>query len=163
MELQVNTIVIQCINFVLFAVIMYFFLFKPLQKVLAERREKISKDFDEAKAAKSDAEKLRKEYEEKLKQTSEESADIIANAVTAAETMKSDIIAEAHSAAERIKAKSEAEIADMKNKAYLEMNHEMGSLAVSLAGKLLESSLDENSHRAIVETFTAKVESGDVR
>ena len=163
MDLDINTVVIQCLNFSAFAAILYFFLFKPLDKAVRERRDIIKKDFDEAKAAREEAEKIQRDYEEKLKETNVVSAEIIANAVSSAENIKSNIIAEANSAADRIKKKNEAEITDLKEKTYREMNREIGDLAVSLAGKLLETSLAPSVHRSLVDTFTAKVESGDVR
>ncbi len=163
MELSLPTINVQIFNFLLFAGVLYWFLFRPLGKVLAERKGAIARDFDEAREAREKAEKIKEEYEERLRKTNEDSAEIIANAVSSAETISKDIIAKANSAADRIRERNEAEIADARSRMYREINKEVGELAVSIAGKLLEGSLDESAHRSLIDTFTEKVESGDVR
>ncbi len=163
MDLNMPTVAVQIGNFIVFAVILYYFLFRNLDKALQERQSLIAKELDDAKKANEDAQAQKKKYEESLKNIEIDSADIISHASDLAEKMRKSIIDEANAVADRIREKNEAEIADLKEKAYREINKEVGDLAVALAGKLLESSLDANTHKFLINNFAKKVESGDVR
>ena len=163
MEISIPTFVIQIINFALFAVVLIVFLLKPLQKVIDERRNKIENDFEEAREAKEEAIQIKKDYEAKLKETNITTAEIIANAVTSAENTKKEIIAEANAQADRLRKRTEIETEDMKKRVYQDINKEIGSLAVSMASKILENSLEAPVHSELVEKFASKVESGYVR
>ena len=163
MEISVPTFVIQIINFVLFALVLIVFLLKPLQRVIDERRKKIENDFEEAKEAKESAMQIKKDYEDKLKETNITSAEIIANAVTSAENTKKEIIAEANAHADRLRKRILIEAEDMKKRTYQDINKEIGSLAVSMASKILETSLEAPVHSELIEKFASKVESGNVR
>lgn len=163
MEISIPTFVIQIINFSLFALVLIVFLLKPLQKVIDERRKKIENDFEEAKEAKESAIQIKKDYEAKLKEADITTAEIIANAATSAENTKKEIIAEANAQADRLRKRTELETEDMKKRAYQDINKEIGSLAVTMASKILETSLEAPVHSELIEKFASKVESGNVR
>ncbi len=163
MEISIPTFVIQIINFSLFALVLIVFLLKPLQKVIDERRRKIENDFEEAKEAKESAIQIKKDYEAKLKEADITTAEIIANAATSAENTKKEIIAEANAQADRLRKRTELETEDMKKRAYQDINKEIGSLAVTMASKILETSLEAPVHSELIEKFASKVESGNVR
>ena len=163
MEISAWTIFFQVVNFVLFAFILTKFALAPVIKILDDRRESIQKDLDTAKALKEEAVEDKKKYDLQMKEYQLQAAELIANASTHAETVKKEIITEATSSAAQIKERAEREASSIKEKTLREINAQIGELAVGIAGKLLEDSLDKESHNKMIVSFIEKVESGDVR
>lgn len=162
MEPSAPTVLIQLVNFAVFAVIVYMFVLKPVGKALDDRKGQIRKDLDDAEQRKIEAADLKQQFELSLKEANETSADIISNAVATAENMKSSIVSEAQTSAKREKEKAQENIEQLREKALQEINSHVGSLAVQIAGKLLEDSLDKETQRKLVAGFVKKVESGNV-
>ncbi len=163
MEISAWTVLLQCVNFLIFAYVIVRFGMGPVMNQLDARRKAIQKEIDDADTIKKDALQLQKDYELKMKEAQEASAEFIANAVTHGENMKKDILGEANSSAARIKQRAEKEAVSMKETALREINAQIGDLAVSIAGKLLQDSLDSDTQQKMVVSFIEKVESGDVR
>ncbi len=71
-----KVIIAQAVNFGVVFAVLYFFALKPLNKLMAERAEKIAKGIDDAKVNATVLDKTRKEYEQntiKLRQVAIES------------------------------------------------------------------------------------------
>ena len=102
--------------FVLF-LIMSYFLFNPARKMLNGRREKIQKELSTAKTAMENAQGLKKEYEEKLKNADKEAENILSEARRKALANENQIVAQAKEEAARIleRAHVEAELEDRKS------------------------------------------------
>lgn len=163
MEISVWTVVFQVANFVLFAIIMVKFVLGPVVKILDERHSDIKKNIDDSQVLKNEAEENKKEYELKMKEYQTQAAELIANASEHAENLKKEIVASANVSATQIKERAEREATSIKEKTLREINSQIGELAVGIAGKLLESSLDKESHDKMLVSFIEKVEAGDVR
>ena len=101
--------------FVLF-LIMSYFLFNPARKMLNGRREKIQKELSTAKTAMENAQGLKKEYEEKLKNADKEAENILSEARRKALANENQIVAQAKEEAARIleRAHVEAELEKQK-------------------------------------------------
>ena len=71
-----GTLLIQIINFVILCAILGHFCYKPVLKVLDERKNRIKSDLDSAAASKADAEKLKESYEEQLRDAQAKAQEI---------------------------------------------------------------------------------------
>ena len=163
MEISVWTVVFQIMNFALFAFIMVKFALGPVMKILDERQGNIKKNIDEAQALKDEAEENRKKYDLQMKEYQVQAAELIANASNHAETLKKEIVDSANLSATQIKERAERESDSLKEKTLRDINAQIGELAVGIAGKLLEDSLDKETHSKLLVSFIEKVEAGDVR
>lgn len=76
-----GTLLIQIINFVILCAILGHFCYKPVLKVLDERKSRIKNDLDSAAASKADAEKLKESYEEQLRDAQAKAQEIVDKAV----------------------------------------------------------------------------------
>lgn len=66
MELSWSTFVLEIINFLILVWILKHFFYKPVQNVIAKRRAEIDDSLSSAEALRTEAEKLRKQYEGRL-------------------------------------------------------------------------------------------------
>ena len=80
-----GTLLFQFLNFFVLVAILAKFAYKPMLKVLEERRNKISSDLNDAEQSRLAAEKLKADYEQQLQTAQEKAQAIIDKAVKQAE------------------------------------------------------------------------------
>lgn len=136
--------------FTLFAVMSYF-LFNPARKMLNDRQAKIKGELDDAKNNMEEANRLREEYESKLRDINKEAESILSEARKKALANENQIIAEAKEEAARImeRARTEAELE--KQKVSDEVKTEIISIASLMAGKVVNASIDTTIQGQLVD------------
>ena len=142
--------------FFLFLLLSYL-LFNPVHDMLKRRQEKIQGDIDTAKKDKDDANALKAQYEEKLKNVDAEVDEILANARKRAQTNENQIISEAKEEAARIIKQAHVEAELEKQKAQDEMKNEMIQIASLMAGKVIGGKMDTTVQDALVEETLKEV------
>ena len=80
-----GTLLFQFINFFVLVAILAKFAYKPLLKVLEDRRNKIASDLDNAAKARETAEKMKADYEAKISDDRAEAQAIVDKAVKQAD------------------------------------------------------------------------------
>ena len=143
-------ILIQGLAVFLLFILLTYVLINPVRKVLEDRQNKIKDDLSHAATDRAEAEKLRAEYDEKIKNANSEAGEILSSARKRAVKNEENIIAEAKEEAGRIidRANSEAELE--KERVKDEVKQEIIGVATAMAGKFVASSLDEKIGRAHV-------------
>lgn len=144
------------------AVLVLFFglrklLYKPVSKILNDRKEKIQNDLDGAKTSREEAMALKAEYEKRILDAKKESQDIIESGRKRGEEVKEDIIFEAKKEAENIIEKARREIEIEKEKAILDVKMQAGEMAVLIASKILEQNMDLASQKKLIDKFVNEV------
>lgn len=160
-SLNIWTILISIANLLIIFLILKKFLFKRVQKVFDVRRAMVDKIYDDANAAKSDAENEKLLYEEKLAHAKEEAGEILTTARERADRMSDEIIADANVKAEARYKKAEEEIAQEKKKAMSELKDDISSMSVDLAEKIVEREINEDDHRKLINEFIEEVGNSD--
>ncbi|MCR4721260.1 MAG: F0F1 ATP synthase subunit B [Lachnospiraceae bacterium] len=133
------------------------FLFKRVQAVLDKRRELAEEDLRKAKVSREEADRLRVEYESNMEQAREKATQIIDLAQKNATQKSDEIIREASQEAVAMKARAEADIALERRKAVNEVKNEIGSMAMEIAGKVIEREVSEQDHARLIDEFIEKV------
>lgn len=153
--------VIQIINaLVLFGALAYI-LFKPVTKFMEKRTEGIKSSIDEAETKVEEANKLKAEYEQQLREIRKERSSIIEKATKMAEAESNKIIAAAREDAEGILERARMQIEGDKQRMMEELKSEVSSLVIAVASKVIEKDLDEASHQNMIQHFIDEV--GDIR
>lgn len=133
----------QVVNFFILLFLLNKFLFKPILKVLEERKEKIAESLANSEKIKLELERIEEEHDKKLAAAAKEYKKIIEEATVSA----GQIIEEAHFKAQvdidKMIIKAEAEIKSERDKLHQEIRSELADL-VSLgmqkvAGKMLDT------------------------
>ena len=127
--------------FVLFMLASYM-LFNPVRKMLNNRREKIKNELENAASDMLVADKLKKEYEAKLKNVEAEVEDILGAARKQALVNENRIIAEAREEAARIISRAQVEAELEKEKAADQVKTEIITVAALMAGKAISDQLN---------------------
>ena len=139
--------------FVLFLALSYF-LFNPARKMLNARKEKIRGELEDAKQNMEQAQSLKAQYEEKLKDIDKEAESILSDARKRALANETQIIADAKEEAARIIERARTEACLEKQKMSDDVKKEIINVASAMAGKVVSASIDEAvQNRLIDETL----------
>lgn len=133
------------------------FLFKPVNDMLEKRRALADAQIREAEQAKADADAIKTEYEQNMKEAKEKANEILTTAQKTAALQSEEMLKEATAQAAALKSKAESDIAQEKRKAVNEIKDEIGGMAVEIAGKVIEREISEEDHAKLIDEFIANV------
>ena len=150
-------ILISLANLLVMFLILKKFLFKPVQKVVAQREEQVGRIYEDANQDRNAAASMKQEYEARLATAREEADSIVRNAVTTAQRRGDAIVQEASNQASHLRQKAEEEIARDKRQMLLDVRSEISDMAVSIASKVVEREIDKKDHEHFVEEFIRNV------
>lgn len=150
-------IVFSLCNLLIMFLILKKFLFGPVKKIMAERRAQVDRIYSEAEADREKASASRAEYEAKLAAARETADTIVKNATDTARRQGEAIVAEASADAARLRVKAEEDIAREKRNMLNEVRGEISSIAVEIAGKVVEKELDSAAYDGFVNDFIRNV------
>lgn len=147
------TLFIQWINFGVLVFILYWILYKPLVKFLDERNAKLKDDLDSAHAGRLEAEKVRREYQEKFAELRAESLRYMDETKKKALEERTAILQEARKEAEKVMAGSRKEMNFEAERIKQELKKEMSALVINCAGQVLEREVKESDHKRLINSF----------
>ncbi len=126
--------------------------------MLDKRAAQINGDIDEAKMQREEAEELKAEYEQKLKDARGEAQEIIDNAEGRANKRAKEIVNKAEDKAENVKAKKLEEIEQAKKETVAEIRDHISSYTILAANKLIQEQLDEEKHQKMIDKFIEELD-----
>ncbi|MGN1318385.1 MAG: F0F1 ATP synthase subunit B [Lachnospirales bacterium] len=146
---------IQILNTAVLCAILSWLLYKPVTKFLNARKEKIANQIDTAEQKLADADKLKSEYEAKLKNIEEEKRSILDKARAAANKNSQEIISEAKSEAENIRNRAALDIQREQEKAKDEIKNQIVEISSLISGKFISANMtDEEKNKLIDDTIS---------
>ena len=146
-----------------FAILVYIFgkyIIPPINKMMTARQEAIRTQFAELDEAKADARKAEADYKEQLNEAKHEAARIREEARDQGAQIVQDAREKAQTEADRIVQHAHAQIEADRKAAFTSLRSDVGSLATTLAGRIVGESLDDDERQGrVVERFLADLES----
>lgn len=150
------TMIATLLNTLILFLVLKHFLFKPVNKILDERKEKVEKTYKEADDKLTEASRLETEYTEKLANAKAESAEIVKNATKRAQLRSDEIIAEAKAEASGLIVKANADIEKEKKRAVNQIKDEISDIALMVAEKVVEKEISPKDHERLIENFISE-------
>ena len=141
----------QLINFLILLGLLTFFGYKPIQKMLDERSNRIKKSMEYAEATKKEYERARVEVEKQISKAREEGQSIIGQSEQAGERIKEEARQEARKEAQAIVDRTREELERERDKAINELRKEFVDTAILAAEKVISETLDKEKHRSLIE------------
>ncbi|MCM1529245.1 MAG: F0F1 ATP synthase subunit B [Alistipes sp.] len=146
------------LNVLILFIALRIFLFKPINKMLDDRRQAVQKDYDDAEAARKEAEELKQQYAASVSDAKEEANSIIRKAHEDAEAERAAIIDQSHTEAEQIISSANTSIENERKRVIQQAHFEIADLAIEAASKIVGANLDNEKNRSIVDEFLSKEE-----
>ena len=146
-----GTLLFQFLNFFILVAVLAKFAYKPMLKVLEERRNKISSDLNGAEQSRLAAERLKADYEKQLQTARTEAQAIIDKAVKQAEAEGRVQLEAIRQQIAREKEMAHAEMVSEREAAVREMRNEVVSLSLAVAEKLLEKNMNTDMNSKLIK------------
>jgi F-type H+-transporting ATPase subunit b len=159
---QVNLfwVIVSAANFLLFLALIWLFAFKPVSKILADRKSRIETGLKDAEQARRDRESAESERVATLTEARREANDIINRAQKVAQDTRDADIAATREELERLRVRAAAEIEAEKVRAISEVRGEVADLALLAAGRVVGETMSDERQRRLVEEFLSGSMSG---
>jgi len=131
------TFLVQMVNFLVLMFVLNKILYKPILKILDERDEKIVGGQQRIKKLEEKSQQMLQEYTDRIYEGRVTALEAKNSARKAAEAQANEIIVEARKKAEEMIAQVRLEMAQEVEKAQKDIETELGSMATSIAGRVL--------------------------
>ncbi len=160
--LNLGFLLFQIFNFAVLCILLYAWAYKPILKMLENRKQKIAQGLEDARIAsearanaEQDAAKILAEAQSKANQVVRESTD-------RAEAAALEIRAAAEAEATKEREASLAEVEVERDRMLGDLRTQIAALAIAAAQKLVGESLDEKRQHALINEFFSGVRAGKV-
>jgi len=152
----------QIVNFLILFLALRFLLWKPMLKMLNERKQRIAQGLEDAEEARKDRERAQAEHEERIKQAEQEREGILAKAAEEGEQAKAETLAQARAQAEQIVAEGKEAVEQARQQMLTELRSQVAALSIAAANKLIGEALDEQRQRRLIDEFFSGIKAGRV-
>ena len=150
-------IIAQMVNFFILLGLLYKFLYKPLIKMLEDRRIRVEKSIEQAKQIEENMARTTRERQEEMVKARLESGRIVEEAKLAATAHRNKLIVEAQAEAEKIVAQAQTALTAEKSAMMIEAKAELADLVVATTEKVLRGVMSESLNKQYVEKVIKEV------
>jgi F-type H+-transporting ATPase subunit b len=147
---NIPSLLVFLVNFAILLVILYFFAYKPILKMLDERSERIRESLEAAEQAKQQAAESEARTQEQLQEARRQGQTLLEQARALAEKYREDEMAKAREEAEAFIARARQEIQQERDGAVEEVKRHFAILAIQAAERVIGQSLDARAHRELI-------------
>jgi F-type H+-transporting ATPase subunit b len=135
------------------------YLIPPINKAMTERQDAVRRQFAELDDAQAEARKAEADYKEQLNNAKHEAARIREEAREHGAQIVQEAREKAQTEADRIIEHAHAQIEADRKSAFASLRRDVGSLATTLAGRIVGESMDDDERQGrVVERFLADLE-----
>lgn len=131
--------------------------YKPMLRVLDERKAKIAKGLEDARQAAIARDNADADVKKILDEARAEAAKVRQDATVQAENQANGILAQAREEAKSLVESARDDAEAERNQILADLRGQVASIAIAAANKLVGESLDESRQRALIADFFAKV------
>jgi len=152
-----NEIIWGSIAFFVTLIALWKFAYPGMKKGMENRSEKIRTDLQAAEDARTEAEQLKAEYEQRLATAKQEATRVIEDARGTADALKAELQARAEEEIAEMRQRAAADADAMKSQVMSDLQHEVAQIAIGAAEAVVEKNLDQATQMQLVENYIAQV------
>jgi F-type H+-transporting ATPase subunit b len=156
--LEIGQIVTQIIGFLLALWILKTFAWKPLLKIMEQRKEKIASEFDHIDKKKVQMEKLVSDYEAKLKDIDNLTRAKILKAASEGQKMAYEIKENARKEAKDFLDKAKDRLQREVDMAKVQLRDDLVEMTLRVTEKILKEKIDQEKDKRLIADFIDELE-----
>ncbi|MBO6261758.1 MAG: F0F1 ATP synthase subunit B [Bacilli bacterium] len=145
--------VIQFSSFIILLLVVFFFAYKPVKKMLKKRADFIQEEIDQAQKNHAEAVEQTKEAKRLLSDSKAEASLIIENATKKGEEKYEAMMLEAKEEVKEMKLAAQEDIEQAKVDALNDIRNEMVNVALTASKEILKREVDEKDNTRLAEDF----------
>ena len=142
----------QLVSFTVLVVVLWVLLYKPVTRALDERSRRIKESLETADRVRQEAGESQAAIEQQTAEAREEGQRLVAQAREVADRFREEEISKARQEIEAERTRAEANIQRERDAAIEDLRREFAGLAITAAERVIERSLDEEDHRALIDS-----------
>ena len=127
--------------------------FPMVKGAMDARAERIREDLDAADQAKTDAQRVKSDYESELADAKAEAGRIVDEARNQADALKADLQSRAEADITEMRERATAEVEVARQQAITDLRSEVSEIALGAAERVVGSSLDATTQNALVDAY----------
>ncbi len=139
--------------FVLFALVLSRFGWKPLLHVIEEREKSIREDVEKAQKAGAEAQALLLQHQDLVREAARKRDETLKQALHEAESLKAEVVSRAREESDRLRQQAREQIQRETAQAVQDIKGQVVDLAVEAAARIVTSSLSPEAQRKLVSEF----------
>ena len=147
------TLIFAWANLLIIYLVLRKILFHPIKNMIDSRQKEIDDMYENAEKDRSEAEAMRKDYEQKLESATEESEEILRSAQRRALLKEEEILKEAEDEARRTRERAEEQIALEKRQAMNDIKDEVSAIAIQIAEAVVARDVKATEHAELIDGF----------
>lgn len=143
------TYIAQIINFIIFVVVMYYLLYRPVRKILKERRDEMEGDLRKAERLREEADKVRIDAQQRLEELEKKQDDVIKEARRQAEAQRREILDKAEQQGKDRLARFRNIMEQERTELLENVSAELRETIIQVAGAALDDASEDLTERGI--------------
>lgn len=158
MRIQIAQIFTQIISFLIMLWVLKRYAWKPLLKILDERKGKIESDVEAIAAQKLENQKLMKEYQQKLDGIEVQARGILKETSEKAQAAFKVVEREAHTEARAIIERAQIELKQEIAKAKVQLKDDIVNMTLLATEKVIQENLTSDKQKKLIGAFIDQAE-----
>jgi F-type H+-transporting ATPase subunit b len=150
-------VIVAAVNFIVFLGVIYLIFFKPVSRLLEQRRSRIEQGLRDADIARQEREKASDERLAALTEARKEAEDILARAQKVADENRERDMAETRAQLEQLRTQAAADIASEKERALADVRSQVAELALAAASRVVGETMTSEREKRLVNEFLTEV------
>jgi F-type H+-transporting ATPase subunit b len=161
--ISLGYLLFQIFNFTILVLLLYAWAYKPILKMLDNRKQKIAQGLEDARVASEARENAEQDAAKILAEAQNKANQVVRESTDRAETAALEIRASAEAEATKEREAALAEVQDERDRMLGDLRSQVAALAIAAAQKLVGESLDEKRQHALIDEFFSGVRAGKVQ
>jgi F-type H+-transporting ATPase subunit b len=149
--INVPVLIGQTLSFIFLLIVLRLFIYKPVLKMLDERRERIQEGLSAAERGREAGEEAARTAAAAMDEARREGQQVVANAQQVAQRLQEEARTQAQQQQEAMLERARAEIQQERDAAIAELRKEFADLTISAAEKVIGQSLDRQAHQRLID------------
>jgi F-type H+-transporting ATPase subunit b len=155
------TVAAQIVNFLILALLLRKFLYRPVTRAIAQRKQKISDELAESEAIRQDALQTKALYEKKYREFEDERSSLLAKAISEIEEEKAWRLKEVKEETEEQRNKLIRTFRDQEKAIYNQISQRAQEEVFGIARKVLSDLASQELENFIVDEFVKRIQNPD--
>jgi F-type H+-transporting ATPase subunit b len=154
--LNLPQLIAQIVNFFVLLFILRLVAYKPILKMLDERKQRIAEGLNAAEIARAEAAAAQANIQGQLDAARKEGQEIVANAQGISTRIQADAREQSSKDREAALERARVEIQQERDRAIASLRSEFADITVSAAEKVINQSLDRQAHQRVIDETLAE-------
>ncbi len=160
--ISLGFLLFQIFNFAILCILLYAWAYKPILKMLDNRKQKIAQGLEDARVASEARANAEQDASKILAEAQNKANQVVRDSTERAEAAALEIRAAAEAEATKEREAALAEVQVERDRMLGDLRSQIAALAIAAAQKLVGETLDEKRQHALIDEFFSGVRAGKV-